>query len=93
LDDWVERWRHRLAEEGGDANARRVAMRAANPLFIPRNHLVEEVISAAVNNGDFRPFETLLAVLSAPHEDQPEFGRHALAPRPEQIVQQTFCGT
>ena len=93
LNDWVERWCHRLAEEGGDTNARRVAMWAANPLFIPRNHLVEEAILAAVNNGDFQPFETLLAVLSAPYEDQPEFGRHALAPRPEQIVQNTFCGT
>ena len=65
----------------------------ANPLFIPRNHLVEEAIVAAVKNGDFQPFETLLAVISAPHEDQPEFGRHALPPRPEQIVRQTFCGT
>jgi uncharacterized protein YdiU (UPF0061 family) len=68
-------------------------MREANPLFIPRNHLVEEAIVAAVKNGDFQPFETLLAVISAPHEDQPEFGRHALPPRPEQIVRQTFCGT
>ena len=93
LDDWIERWRRRLAEEGGDVNTRRVAMRAANPQFIPRNHLVEEVISAAVNNGDFRPFETLLAVVSAPYEDQPEFGRYALQPEPEQVVRQTFCGT
>ena len=30
-----------------------MAMRAANPAFIPRNHLVEEAISAAVNDGDF----------------------------------------
>ena len=34
---------------------RRAAMRAANPAFIPRNHLVEEAISAAVNQEDFRP--------------------------------------
>ena len=93
LDDWMKRWRHRLADESVDANARRVAMRAANPLFIPRNHLIEEAIVAAVNNGDFQPFETLLAVISAPHEDQSGFGRHALPPRPEQIVRQTFCGT
>lgn len=93
LDDWMKRWRHRLAEESVTANARRVAMRGANPLFIPRNHLVEEAIVAAVNNGDFQPFETLLAVISAPHEDQPEFGRHALPPRSEQIVTHTFCGT
>ena len=34
FDDWAARWRHRLAEEGGEANERRVAMRAANPAFI-----------------------------------------------------------
>src|SRR5690348_17636379 len=54
------RWRHRLTEEGGEASERRAAMRAANPAFIPRNHLVEEAISAAVNVGDFQPFESLL---------------------------------
>jgi Protein adenylyltransferase SelO/Glycosyl transferase family 21 len=57
FDDWAARWRHRLAEEGGEANERRAAMRAANPAFIPRNHLVEEAISAAVNDGYFPPFE------------------------------------
>jgi uncharacterized protein YdiU (UPF0061 family) len=93
FDDWAVRWRHRLAEEAEEANERQAAMRAANPAFIPRNHLVEEAISAAVNEADFVPFESLLAVLSTPYEDQPAFGRYADPPRPEQVVQQTFCGT
>jgi hypothetical protein len=46
FDDWAVRWRHRLAEDGGKADERRAAMHAANPVFIPRNHLVEEAISA-----------------------------------------------
>src|SRR5207248_9623154 len=53
FDDWAVRWRHRLAEAGGEANELRAAMRAANPAFIPRNHLVVEAISAAVNDGYF----------------------------------------
>ena len=93
FDDWAPRWRQRLAEEGGETSDRRIAMRSANPAFIPRNHLVEEAIVAAVTNGDFSPFENLLAVLSRPYEDQPIFGRYAEPPRPEQIVHQTFCGT
>jgi serine/tyrosine/threonine adenylyltransferase len=68
-------------------------MRAANPAFIPRNHLVEEAISAAVNVGDFQPFESLLTVLSMPYEDQPVFRRYVDPPRPDQVVHQTFCGT
>jgi len=93
FDDWAARWRTRLAEEGGEASERRTMMRAVNPAFIPRNHLVEEVISAAVNDGDFSLFETLLTVLSAPYEEQPAFARYADPPRPDQIVHQTFCGT
>ena len=93
FDDWAVRWRRRLAEEGGEANQRRTAMRAANPALIPRNHLVEEVISAAVNDGNFAPFETLLTVLSTPYEDQPAFGCYVDPPRPDQVVHQTFCGT
>jgi serine/tyrosine/threonine adenylyltransferase len=93
FDDWAERWRLRLAEEGGEANERRMAMRAANPAFIPRNHLVEEAIAAAVNHGDYSPFESLLAVLSRPFEDQPNFARYTDPPRPDQVVRQTFCGT
>jgi uncharacterized protein YdiU (UPF0061 family) len=92
-DDWAMRWRHRLTEDGGASDERVVAMRAANPAFIPRNHLVEEAISDAVNHGDFAPFEALLTVLSRPWEDQPTFGRYTNAPRADQIVRQTFCGT
>jgi uncharacterized protein YdiU (UPF0061 family) len=93
FDDWAARWHHRLAQEGGESTKRRSAMRAANPAFIPRNHLVEETIIAAVNDGDFSPFESLLSVVSAPYEDQPAFGRYADPPRPDQVVHQTFCGT
>jgi uncharacterized protein YdiU (UPF0061 family) len=90
---WVARWRHRLGEEGGDANARRLAMRAANPVFIPRNHRVEEAIAAAVSSGDFSAFERLLTVVSTPFEEQPAFSGYADPPRPEQVVHQTYCGT
>jgi hypothetical protein len=42
-----------IAHCSQQANERRAAMRAANPAFIPRNHLVEEAISAAVNEWVF----------------------------------------
>ena len=93
FDEWAAKWRHRLAQEGGARTERRSAMRAANPAFIPRNHLVEEAIIAAVNDGDFSAFERLLLVVSAPYEDQPAFGRYADPPRPDQVVRETFCGT
>jgi uncharacterized protein YdiU (UPF0061 family) len=93
FDEWALKWRQRLQDEGGDQNARREAMRKINPLFIPRNHLVEEAIDAAVKREDYAPFETLLTVLSKPFEDQPEYARYAEPPQPHQVVHQTFCGT
>ena len=72
---------------------RRAAMRAVNPAFIPRNHLVEEALSAAVDNGDVSPFESLLTVLSSPYDDQPALACYADPPRLDQVVHQTFCGT
>jgi len=93
FDDWAVSWRQRLAEEGRARSESSEVMRAVNPRFIPRNHLVEEAISAAVDHDDFSVFETLLAVLSTPYEEQPPFGRFADPPRPDQVVHQTFCGT
>ncbi|GGC60137.1 UPF0061 protein [Siccirubricoccus deserti] len=90
-DAWAPAWRQRLAAE--PAADRPAAMRATNPALIPRNHLVEEAIVAAVAREDFQPFESLLAVVTRPFDDQPEAARYALPPRPEQRVLQTFCGT
>jgi uncharacterized protein YdiU (UPF0061 family) len=93
FDEWAGRWRQRTDEEPQDPAARQAAMRAVNPAFIPRNHLIEAVIEAAVSRDDFAPFEELLTVLSKPYEDQPAFARYAQAPEPHQCVLQTFCGT
>jgi uncharacterized protein YdiU (UPF0061 family) len=92
-DEWMGRWRQRIGGEPQAPAARQSAMRSVNPAFIPRNHLIEAVIEAAVNRDDFAPFEELLTVLSKSYEDQPGFGRYAQAPEPHQRVLRTFCGT
>jgi uncharacterized protein YdiU (UPF0061 family) len=93
FDAWAVRWRARLAAEERDPLERSAAMRRVNPAFIPRNHLVEEAIRAAVDAGDLGPFNELMTVLSSPYEDQPGFERHSAPPSSDQIVRQTFCGT
>jgi uncharacterized protein YdiU (UPF0061 family) len=93
FDSWAARWRVRLSEEEGSATARADAMRLANPAFIPRNHLVEEAIRAAVDRKDFEPFRQLLDVVTRPYEDQAGRERYAQPARPEERVLATFCGT
>jgi len=92
-DEWAARWRQRASEEPHSPAERRAAMLSVNPAFIPRNHRVEAVIQAATLNDDYAPFEELLAVLSKPYQDQPQFADYAEPPQPDQRVLQTFCGT
>ena len=93
FDAWAVEWRARFDREGGDPAARSAVMKAVNPAFIPRNHLVEEALNAAVSSGDLQLFERLIAVLARPFDDQPDAPEYALPPRPEQVVRATFCGT
>jgi uncharacterized protein YdiU (UPF0061 family) len=93
IDEWLPRWRTRTAAEPQSASERQAAMHAVNPAFIPRNHRIEAVISAAVSNDDYAPFEELLKVLAKPFEDQAEFADYATPPKEEERVCQTFCGT
>jgi uncharacterized protein YdiU (UPF0061 family) len=93
FDPWASRWRWRLGDEAGAPAAIRDAMRLVNPAFIPRNHMVEAALKAAIERDDFAPFEELIQVLSRPFEDQPGFERYSVPAGPEERVLQTFCGT
>ncbi|PTM98597.1 protein adenylyltransferase SelO [Mycoplana dimorpha] len=90
---WLSRWRQRVSRDDRPADARAEAMRAVNPAFIPRNHKVEEALTAATTDGDLSLFEALNDVLASPYEDQPAFAAYAEPPKPGEEVLQTFCGT
>ena len=87
---WLGDWRARLcATDRCEAIA---VMRRTNPIFIPRNHRIEEAIQAG-NRGDYEPFHRLNQVLQNPFSEQPEFSEYEAAPAPDEIVRATFCGT
>jgi uncharacterized protein YdiU (UPF0061 family) len=84
FEDWIARWR----ALGPDAES----MDRANPIYIPRNHLVEESLTAATA-GDVDPLQQLLAAVTAPYDERPGLERYA-SPAPEDFgPYQTFCGT
>ena len=92
-DALLARWRERLAHESQSAEARRIAMSAVNPAYIPRNHQIEAMIQAAVQRDDFTPMDELLTVLSRPYNGHPGLERYAAPPEPHEEVRATFCGT
>ena len=90
---WLTRWRERQQQESNQPGDRQALMYAANPVFIPRNHRVQEAIAAATTDGDLQPFHALHAALATPYNYDPKLARFATPPRREQEVRQTFCGT
>lgn len=84
FDAWALDWRR----AGPDP----ALMAHANPRRIPRNHRIEQAIRAAVA-GDMAPFAHLFDALTHPREARDGWDELALAPRRDEIVQQTFCGT
>lgn len=93
LNAWLARWQERVLQSAATPMARAQAMNAVNPVYIPRNHLVEEALEAA-GQGDLAPFEKLLAVLQHPFTERPELKRYA-QPAPPEVAAgyRTFCGT
>jgi uncharacterized protein YdiU (UPF0061 family) len=93
FDQWAELWQQRQSREPATQVSRAAALRAANPAYVPRNHRVEAVISAAVEHGDLAPFHELHALLSRPYDEQADRIDYRMPPLPHQRVQNTFCGT
>jgi uncharacterized protein YdiU (UPF0061 family) len=87
--EWAARWRVRLEGEHAPAET----MRMANPAFIPRNHLVEAALNAAIREHDLAPFDELLAVVTRPFDGDAGGERFARPPLESEKVLQTFCGT
>jgi len=87
---WIERWRRRL-DQPTTATA---TMRLANPIYIPRNHLVEEALAAACDQDDMAPFKRLLEAITRPNEEHSGFEEYA-QPGPQEFTAcyKTYCGT
>jgi uncharacterized protein YdiU (UPF0061 family) len=68
-------------------------MDRVNPLYIPRNHHVEDALTSATI-GDLEPFRRLIDVLATPFDERPGLESYAgPAPRGFGDEYRTFCGT
>jgi uncharacterized protein YdiU (UPF0061 family) len=93
-DSWLANWRARLGRDIDGTEDRAERMDRVNPIYIPRNHLVEEALAAAINDGDLAPFEALRAVLAAPYVNRgAEYTRYAEPAPGHAAGYKTFCGT
>lgn len=90
---WLDPWRARLGREDAEPAERAAAMDMLNPLYIPRNHKVEEALAAAVDADDLAPFGRLLEIVAAPYTAVPDADAYARPAPPSDGPYRTFCGT
>ena len=89
--NWENKWRERLKTYNNSPEKYNKLMRDFNPLVIPRNHKVEEVLYEA-NNNNLKPLESLLKILSDPYNENNNIIEYQIVPVTDKIYQ-TFCGT
>ncbi len=84
FDAWAQRWRA--------LGPNPELMDRVNPVYIPRNHLVEQALVAATE-GDLHPLERLLDAVAIPYQERPGLERYAAAAPKDFGAYRTFCGT
>jgi uncharacterized protein YdiU (UPF0061 family) len=91
MDDAFKAWHTKWEHAVGDTSKAKAAMHPYNPLVIPRNHLVEEVLQEA-EAGNAKPFFALHEALKTPYKG---YAVTALQSVPYGVDEgyKTFCGT
>ncbi|MFC4891551.1 YdiU family protein [Pseudofrancisella aestuarii] len=90
LEQWLNSWQERIKETREESLK---LMKKTNPIFIPRNHKVEQALRAAENKNDLLLFNKLLKVLQKPYDFNQDYNEYMLPPSLDEKVEQTFCGT
>ncbi|TDL32675.1 YdiU family protein [Jeotgalibacillus sp. S-D1] len=93
FSEWHQRWQERTGRQSESNASSRQLMQDNNPAVIPRNHRVEEALSAAVDKEDYGVMEQLIQVLANPYTQSPEQKDYCTGSDPSHGPYRTFCGT
>ena len=88
---WKKRWEERLKKQSNTKEKYINLMKKSNPIVVPRNHKVEEALSAAEKN-DLKPFFKLLEILKEPYSSKKDIRDYQTSSSSSEKYQ-TFCGT
>ena len=93
ISKWLVEWQSCINNQGQSKEKIYQSMRLINPAFIPRNHLIERIIKAAVDHDDYSEMKALSSILSNPYKEQNVDFDYMNPPESSEKVYQTFCGT
>ncbi|MBN2765913.1 MAG: YdiU family protein [Paludibacteraceae bacterium] len=91
---WENDWKLRLQQKGITEEAALKLMQETNPVYIPRNHKVEEVLAQVTETGKMSDFQKLNNLLSTPYATSDFDAAFMQAPAvADELVYKTYCGT
>ena len=92
LTEWYEKYKERLELEKTSADSIKKITNYANPMIIPRNHIVEKYIKEAENN-QYKNLCNFLEIIKKPYinDNIPEILKKP--PNNNEKILETFCGT
>ena len=90
--EWQKKW-NKSIKKTSSLNEAKQLMKKYNPVFIARNHQVDEAIKKAVV-GDMSSFNKLLEILKKPYKNIDGLEEYMQPPSPNfEECFQTYCGT
>jgi uncharacterized protein YdiU (UPF0061 family) len=89
---WKAKWKKRLEKNSTGKEKYLELMRSVNPIFIPRNHKVEEALKDASEN-KLETLNQLLEVIKYPYKDNGILKDYQQPMSNENGDYKTFCGT
>ena len=91
---WENDWKLRLHQKGITEQAALKLMQQTNPVYIPRNHKVEEMLKKVTETGKLADFQKFNNLLSNPYAASNFETAFIQAPAmADELVYKTYCGT
>ena len=91
--NWLGAWKKRISKERRSIENIKKDMKKVNPVYVPRNHILEKIIKEAVENEKFSLMNDLLDIIKNPFIEKKNKKYFSLPPSSNEIVRNTFCGT
>lgn len=91
--EWLRTWEARVCLNTGGVHSARQLMMQHNPVYIPRNHLVEAALEKATWEEDYSAFDQLLHFITRPYTYDAPSSKFQQPPKEGDDGYKTFCGT
>jgi uncharacterized protein YdiU (UPF0061 family) len=91
--NWQRKWLARIYEENKNTKEVAKKMDRINPILIPRNHIIKNIITQIVDHNNYDDFYKFLKIIKKPFTEDKKYNKYYLTPTEEERVDNTFCGT